>query len=171
MQVLIKKGENSSKKEKKKSNCSSLCRDRVLYVAENIQADSKGALSRQKTACHDRKWEESNNSVETKKVYVVTRFFSRMSTPGKICRDKEAPVATNETGRRQKLCCDKGSSVTTLIITTWKNLLRQKKSLRERPLLRQGNVCCDTEQRNICCDKKMYVVTLKEEETLVATDK
>ena len=49
--------------------------------------------------------------------------------------------------------------------------MRKKKSFKERPLSRQGNVCCDTEQRNICCDKKMYVATLKEEETLVATDK
>ena len=56
--------------------------------------------------------------VETKKVYVATRFFSRMSTPGRICRDKEAPVATNETGKRQKLCCDKGSFVTRQIIAT-----------------------------------------------------
>ena len=94
-----------------------------------------------------------------------------MPTPGKICLDKEAPVATNEIGKRHKICRDKGSSVMTLIIATWKILLRQKKSFRERPLLRQGNVCRDTEQRNICHDKKMFVVTLKEEETLVAIDK
>ena len=94
-----------------------------------------------------------------------------MSTPGKICCNKEAPVATNETGKRQKLCRDKGSSITTLIIATWKSLLRQKKSFRERPLSRQGNVCCDKEQRNICHDKKMYVATMKEEETLIATNK
>ena len=75
--------------------------------------------------CRDKKWEESNNSVETKKVYVATRFFSRMSTLGRICREKEAPVTTNETGIKQKLCRD----------------------------------------------KVMYVATLKEEETLVATDK
>ena len=68
---------------------------------------------RQKTACRERKWEESNNSVETKKVYFAIRFFSRMSTPGRICRDKEAPIATNETGRKQKFCRDKGSSVMT----------------------------------------------------------
>ena len=128
-------------------------------------------MSRQETACCDRKWEESNNSVETKKVYVMTRFFSRMSTLGKICRDKEAPVATNETGRRQKLCHDKGSSVMTLIFATWKSLLRQKKSCRERPLSQQSTVCRDTEQRNICRDKVMYVKTLKEEETLVAINK
>ena len=70
-------------------------------------------MSRQKTVCHDRKWEESDNSVEIKKVYVATRFFSRMSTPGRICCDKEAPVAINEIGRKQKLCRDKRSSVTT----------------------------------------------------------
>ena len=85
-----------------------------------------------------------------------------MLTPGRICRDKEAHVATNETGKRQKFCHDKGSSVTTLIIAIWKSLLRQKKSFRERPLSQQGNVCRD---------KVMYVVTLKKEEMLVVTDK
>ena len=123
---------------------------------------AKELCRNKKKTCCDRKWEESNNSAEIKKVYVVTRFFSRMSTPGKIFRDKEAPVATNETSRRQKLCREKGSSVTILIIATWKILLRQKKSFREGPLSRQGNVCRD---------KKMYVATLKEEETLVAIDK
>ena len=68
--------------------------------------------------CRDRKWEESDNSAETKKVYVATKFFNRMSTLGRICRDKEAHVGTNETGRKQKFCCDKASSVTTQIITT-----------------------------------------------------
>ena len=145
MQVLIQKGEKSSKNEEKKSNCNSLCRDRVLCVATNIRADSKGVLSRQKTACRDRKWEESNNSAETKKVYVEIRFFSRMLTPGKICCDIEALLATNEIGKRQKLCREKGSSVTTLIIVTWKSLLRPKKSFKERPMSLQGNVCRDTE--------------------------
>ena len=78
---------------------------------------------------------------------------------------------TNESCRKQKFCCDKGSYVTTLIIATWESLLRQKKSFKERPLSRQGNVCRDIERRSICRDKVMYVVTLKEEETLVATDK
>ena len=94
-----------------------------------------------------------------------------MSTPGRICPDKGAPIATNETSRKHKFCRDKGSSITTLIIATWKSLLRQKKSFRERPLSRQGNVCRDTERRSIYRDKVMYVATLKEKETLVATDK
>ena len=59
----------------------------------------------------------------------------------------------------------------TLIIATWKSLLRQKKSFKERPLSRQGNVCCDTERRSICRNKVMYVGKMKEEKTLVATDK
>ena len=71
-----------------------------------------------KELCRDRKLEESDNSVETKKVYVATRFFSRMSTPGRICRNKEAHVATNETGKKHKFYRDKGSSVTTHIIAT-----------------------------------------------------
>ena len=93
-----------------------------------------------------------------------------MSTLGRICHDKEALVATNEIGRKHKFSRDKGSSVTTLIIATWKSLLRKKKSFRERPLSRQGNVCHDT-KRSIYRDKVMYVATLKEEETLVATYK
>ena len=114
---------------------------------------------------HDKKLEESNKSVETKKVYVATSFFSRMSTPGRICRNKEAPVVTNETGRKQKFCPDeeapvtkneigkkhkfyhdKGSSITTLIIETWKSLLRKEKKFKEKPLSRKGNVCRDTEE-------------------------
>ena len=115
MQVLIQKRENSNNKEEKKINYSSLCHDRILCVATNIQANSKETLSRQKTACRDRKWEESNNSAETKKVYVATKFlFSRMSTPERICRNKEAPVKTNETGKKKKFCHDKESSFTTL---------------------------------------------------------
>ena len=87
-----------------------------MCVATNIQANRKGALSRQKTVVifHDKKWEESNNSTETKNVYVATRFFNRMSTPGRICSDKEAPVATNETGRKHKYCHDKVMYVMTL---------------------------------------------------------
>ena len=88
-------------KEEKKSCCSSLCRDRVLCVTTKIQANRKEALSRKKIVCSDRKWEEYDNSAETKKVYVATRFFSRMSTPGRIFHDKEAPIATNETDRKQ----------------------------------------------------------------------
>ena len=90
-----------------------MCHDRVLCVTTNIEANNKGALSRQKTVCRDKKWEESDNSTETKKVYVATRFFSRMPTLGRICRVKEAFVATNETCRRQKFYRDKASSVMT----------------------------------------------------------
>ena len=94
-----------------------------------------------------------------------------MSTPGRIRSDKEALVTTNETGKKQKFYGYKGSYITTLIIATWKSILRQKKLFKERPLSQQGNVCHNTERRNICHDKVMYVATLKEEETLVATDK
>ena len=63
------------------------------------------------------------------------------------------------------------SFAATLIIATWKSLLRQKKRFKERPLSRQGNVCRDTERRSLCHDKVMHVATLKEEETLVGIDK
>ena len=97
------------------------------------------------------------------------------------CQHQEEFVMTKnllsqQTSRKHKLYRDKGSSfttpsVTTLIIATWKSLLRQKKSFRERPLSRQGNVCHDTERRSIYSDKVMYVAMPKEEETLVATYK
>ena len=43
-------------------------------------------MSRQKTVCHDIKWEEYNQSIETKKVYVVTKFSVG-------CQHKEEIVA------------------------------------------------------------------------------
>ena len=100
-----------------------------MRVTKNVQANSKGTLSRQKTACRDRKWEESKNSDETKKVYVATRFFSMTSTLGRNCRDQEALVATNETGIKQKFCRDKGSSVSTLIIVIKKKLVHTEEEL------------------------------------------
>ena len=125
-------------------------------------------LSQHKGLNIDRKWEESKKSTETKKVYVATRSFMMILTLGRIYRDKEAPVTTNEIGRKQNFCRDKGTSVTIVIIATWKSLLRQKKNFKEIPLSQQGNVCRDTERRSIRRDKMMYVETLKEEETLIA---
>ena len=90
------------------------------HIGLNID---KLVMLQQKIACCDKKREEANNLAETKKVYVATRFFSRMSTPGRIYRYKEVPVVTNETGRKQKFCRNKGSSIMTLIIA-WKSLLR-----------------------------------------------
>ena len=87
------------------------------------------------------------------------------------CQHQEEFVATNEIDKKHKFYRDNGSFVMTLINTTCKSLLRQKKSFRERPLSRQGNVCHYTERRNICRDTVMYVATLKEEETLVVTNK
>ena len=46
-------------------------------------------MSRQKIMRRDRTWEEFNKSAETKKVNVVTRFVSWMSTLGRTCRDME----------------------------------------------------------------------------------
>ena len=70
-------------------------------------------MSRQKKACHDRTWEECNKSAKTKKDNVATRFVSWMSTPGRTCHDIKAHVATLETGRKHKICCDKVSCVAT----------------------------------------------------------
>ena len=43
--------------------------------------------------------------------------------------------------------------------------------LQRKNLSRQANVCRDIKRISICRDKVMYVTSLKEEETLVVTDK
>ena len=57
-----------------------------------------------------------------------------MSKPGGTYRDIKAPVGTLETNRRQNLCRDIKYIVATLIIATWKILLRHymKKLCRDK---------------------------------------
>ena len=86
-----------------------ICHDNISSVATQRTEYRREAMSRQKTACHDRIWEEYNKLAETKKDNVDTRFVSRMSTLGRTCRDIKAPVATLETRRKQKLCRNKAS--------------------------------------------------------------
>ena len=49
----------------------------------------KDNVSRQKTTCRDNKWEEYNQSAETKKVYVAAKFSAR-------CQHKEEIIATKK---------------------------------------------------------------------------
>ena len=70
-------------------------------------------MSRQKTMCRDKTWEECNKSAETKRYNVATRFVSWMSTSGRTCHGIKAPVAILKTGRKHKFCCDKVSYVAT----------------------------------------------------------
>ena len=49
-----------------------ICHDNISYVATQGTECRRGARSRQKTACWNRKWEECNKSTETKKVNVAT---------------------------------------------------------------------------------------------------
>ena len=51
-------------------------------------------MSRKKTACRNRKWEEYNKSAETKKVNVATKFSAG-------CQHKEEIVATKKLLSRQ----------------------------------------------------------------------
>ena len=74
-----------------------ICHDKISYVATQWTEYRRGAMSRQKTACCDRTWEECNKSAETKKDKVATRFVSLMSTSGRTCRDIKAHVATLKT--------------------------------------------------------------------------
>ena len=124
-----------------------------------------------KKLCLDKRQRVTTENEKNLTIQLRQRKFMLRQGFSVGCQHQEKFITTNETGRRHKLCRDKGSSVTTLIIASWKILLRQKKSFRERPLSLQGNVCRETEQINICRNKKMYVATLKEEETLVTTDK
>ena len=76
-------------------NISSVITQRIEY--------RRRAMSRQKTTCHDRTWEECNKSVETKRDNVATRFVSWMSTSGRTCRDIKAPVATLKNRKKAKI--------------------------------------------------------------------
>ena len=51
-------------------------------------------LNIEEELCHDRTWEECNKPTETKKDNVATRFVCWKSTPGRTCRDINAPIAT-----------------------------------------------------------------------------
>ena len=73
-----------------------ICHDIISYVTTQRTEYRRRAMSRQKTVCRDRTWEECNKSTETKKINVATRLVSQMSTPGRTCRDIKAPVATLE---------------------------------------------------------------------------
>ena len=90
-----------------------ICHNNISSVATQMIEYRRGAMSRQKTACRDRTWEECNKSAETKKDNVATRFVSWMSTPGRTCHDIKAPVAILETRRKHKSCRNKVSYVAT----------------------------------------------------------
>ena len=89
-----------------------ICHDNISFVATQRTLYRRGAMSRQKTTCHNRTLEKCNKSVKTKRDNVATRFVSWMSTSGRTCRDIKAPVATLKTGRKQKFFRDKVSYVT-----------------------------------------------------------
>ena len=73
---------------------------------------------------------------------------------------------------RQNLCRDRIPFCCDTDYCNIENVVETEEELRKkRPLSRQGNVCHDTERRSFCHDKVIYVATLKEEETLVMTDK
>ena len=74
-----------------------ICHDNISFVATQRTEYRRGAMSRQKTACHDRTWEECNKLAKAKKDNVATRFVSWMSTLGRTCHNIKAPVATLET--------------------------------------------------------------------------
>ena len=84
-------------RQKSKQIAKEICHDNISLVATQRTEYRRGAMSLQKTAFHDRTWEECNKSVETKKDNVAARFVSWMSTSGITCRDIKAHVATLET--------------------------------------------------------------------------
>ena len=90
-----------------------ICHDTISSISTQGTEYRRRATLRQKITCHDITEEECNKSVETRKVNVVTRFFSWMLAPRRTCRDIKAPIMTQETGRKQKFCHDEVSYVAT----------------------------------------------------------
>ena len=91
------------------------------------------------------------SEMRQRKLMLRQGFLCWMSKPGGTCRDIKAPVATLETGRKQRfyrngiLCCDK-----------------KLKSNTGR-ILRHIGLCCDTRKnrrQNLCRDIKSPVATL-----------
>ena len=120
LQVLVQKRENFSKKEEKKSNCSSLCRDRVLCVAINVQckwlrnsittifllSQHKG-LNIEDEVCRDKRQrvateheKKVTSQLRQREIMLRQGFLCWMSKPGGTCRNIKAPVVTLETGRK-----------------------------------------------------------------------
>ena len=90
-----------------------ICHDNISYIATQRTKYRSGDMSRQKTTCRNRTWEECSKSTETKRDNVAIRFVSWISTLGRTCRDIKAPIPTLKTRRKQKLCRDKVSYVAT----------------------------------------------------------
>ena len=72
LQVFIQKGENSRKKEKKNSNCNSLCRDTFLSVAtQKSKYWQRSCIATKDSVSRQGKQEESRNSIATR--YLLSR--------------------------------------------------------------------------------------------------
>ena len=101
-------------------------------------------MSRQKTACSDIKWEEYNQSAETKKVYVVTKFSAES-------QHKEEIVATKKLLSLQIKHEEGINSVMTRYL-----LSRQKIKSNTGRILRYKSLCCDimkNRRQNLCHDR------------------
>ena len=103
--------QKSRSRQTSKQMAKEICHDTISSVATQGTEYRRTTMLRQKIACCDRSGEECNQSIETKKVNVVTRFVNWMSTLRKTCRDIKAPVTTLETRRKHKFCHDEVSYV------------------------------------------------------------
>ena len=124
------KGGNLSKKEEKKSNCSSLCLDSVLLSRQRsskwlrksvttifLLSQHKGLNIKEKL-CHDKRQRVATkhkknvtSQLRQREIMLRQGFLCWMSKPGGTYRDIKAPVVTLETGRKQRFCHDKVSYV------------------------------------------------------------
>ena len=94
-------------------------------------------MSRQKTACRDRKWEEYNKSVETKKVYVTTKFSAG-------CQHKEEIVATKKLLLPQMKQEEGRNSVATRYLLSRQEIKEQyRKNTATDKFMLQHNLCRD----------------------------
>ena len=134
--------------------------DNISSVSTQRTEYRRGAMSQQKIVCHDRIWEECNKSAETKKVNVVTRFVSWMSTLGRTYCDIKAHVATLEIGRKKKSCRDKKLNSNTGRILLHNSLYSDKIKNRRQNLCQDRILSCrDTNY----CNLEKPVETLYEE--------
>ena len=68
--------QQSMSRQTSKQMAKEICHDNISSVATQRTEYRRGAMSQQKTMCHDRTWEVCNKSAETKKDNVVTRFVN-----------------------------------------------------------------------------------------------
>ena len=101
-------------------------------------------MLRQKTVCHDIKWEEYNKLVETKKVYVARNFSVG-------CQHKEEIVATKKFLPLQMKQEEGRNFVSTSYLLSWQEIKEQyrKNTVTDKFMLQHN----EEHRQNLCRDR------------------